>query len=217
MEGRRALNIPLLRRLLAAVGFLSAAVMVAAGATGLTLLVSAAAAGFALAVALVAVASNFEIWRRGPASDVRVNALRAYGSLRRNGLICALAYGWGAVAMQAVYLTPLTGLRWQHAWQYALAMALLAAGAVAFVRSLPLPVPRARAGASHKRFRLAVPLALAQALLAAGGLAFLAVSGKLASARADWAANRVFAALAVAILAVSMATVVSMKRTEPHA
>jgi hypothetical protein len=59
------------------------------------------------------------------------------------------------------------------------------------------------------RLRLAAPLAAAQGLVAAGGLAALALSGKLWSTRADWAANRVFAALAVAVLAISVAYLVA--------
>lgn len=115
--------------------------------------------------------------------------------------------------MQGLYWTPLTGLKWQHGWQYAAAMALLATGSALLSRTLRRTLPAAETAVANNHVRLAVPAAVSQGLIAAGGLAALIVSGKLWSVRADWAANRVFAGLAVAILAISVATVVTGLRS----
>lgn len=185
----------LARYLLVAIGVLSAATVMLGAYAALPDLATGGAAVFAFAVAMTAAIQT-----------------RSSRPLRANALLSALAYAWGAVAMQGAYLTPLTGLKWQHGWQYALAMALLAVGSLAFAG----PVGRGdRAGAERHfdaRLRLAAPLAGAQALIAAGGLAALAASGKLWSERADWVANRVFAGLALAILAISASYLVAGRR-----
>jgi hypothetical protein len=163
---------------------------------------------------MVTVAVNFEAWRRPGSADVRANAIAAYAIIRRNTLVAAIAYLWGALAMQGIYLRPLTGLHWQHAWQYAAVMVLLAALCLGFVRSMRTALAARRRDEWH--LRAALPLTLAQGAIAAGGLAALAVSGKLTAVRADWAANRVFAGLAIAILAIAMASVLSLRRASPR-
>lgn len=119
-------------------------------------------------------------------------------ALVTNARLLGFAYLWGALAMQGLYTTPLTGLKWQHGWQYGAAMLLLALLSLSFAWKLEAgsPVTRRRLAA------LAVPLALLQGLGAAFGLSVLAMTGKLFSGRADWAANQVFlfGALAVMIL-----------------
>lgn len=212
MTARRILNRRLFRRAFLGIGLASAAVMVWASATNRGLLVGAAAGIFAVAALVVAVLCNVEAWRRSPSPDADANALATYGALRLNALLSATAYGWGALAMQGMYLTPLTGLKWQHGWQYALAMALLGAGWLAVARTLRRGLHATRPLTWPTHFRWAGPLAIAQGLIAAGCLTWLIGSGKLWSLRTDWAANRVFAALAMAILALSVVTAVSQMR-----
>ncbi len=147
-------------------------------------IVLTAAGLFASAVVAVSIAANAPLWRDGrlvlSAHDEAVIALR------RNARLIAMSYGWGALAMQALYTTPLTGLRWQHGWQYALAMLLLAIGSYCYARGLD------NAEHQHTLIGLGAPLTIANSLLAAGGLVFLVGSGKLLLWRADWAANQVF-------------------------
>lgn len=206
----RSLNVRLFGRLYATIAVASSGCMILAAARDAALVVTYAAAAFALAAAAMALLSNVDPWRGPPAAGI--GALTASGRLRSNTRLAAIAYGWGAVTMQGLYLTSVTGLKWQHGWQYALAMALLAAASWAFVLSLQPAVPGQDPRGWRPHFRLALPLALGQALVAGGGLAALILSGKIFSTRADWAANRVFAALAVAILAISIGALVSHRR-----
>jgi hypothetical protein len=111
----------------------------------------------------------------------------------------AITYAWGAIAMLSVYT--LTGLRWYHAWQYGLAMALLAV--LLFLYAIAI-------GREGSRLRQRVFLLGALQLTAvqgAGALArvlFLIGSGKLATPKTDWAANRIFLAGGLAIAALSV-------------
>lgn len=211
---RRNLNVRLFRRLYAVAAVASSGCMILAASRDATLMVTLAAAAFAVTAVIVAVLSNVDPWR--DRAEV-IGALTASGRLRTNTRLAGIAYAWGAVAMQGLYLTPVTGLKWQHGWQYALAMALLAVASWAFARTLRPALPGKDPRGWRTHFRLALPLALGQVLVAGGGLAALALSGKVWSTRADWAANRVFAALAVAILAISIASLVSQRRLAPGA
>jgi hypothetical protein len=212
LRERRALNTRLFRRIFITVALLCATAMIVSAARRHGVYASTAAAVFALSATVAAVLSNFEAWRLAPPTETRSATVRTFWAIRRNTQIAAIAYAWGALTMQGIYLTPLTGLRWQHGWQYAAAMALLSGGCALFVRTLRPPVAGADPRGWQTHFRLAKPLALAQAGLAAGSLAVLSLSGKMAGQRADWAANRVFAALAVAVLAISIAAAVSIAR-----
>ncbi|MDX2158601.1 MAG: hypothetical protein SFW09_19040 [Hyphomicrobiaceae bacterium] len=210
----RALNMRLLRRTLVGVGLASIGAVVLGAATGLGPLVSAAAALFALAVSVVAVVTNFDVWRAPPAADPSARLRVAVGTLIANAWLGAIAYGWGALAMALLYMKPLTGLWWQHGWQYALAMGLLCVSSVAFASKLH---SAAAEGRPHAWTSLARALAAGQGLVAIGGLAFLGLSGKFAAQKADWTANRIFAALALSILAVSIAALVSQARSRSQA
>lgn len=119
---------------------------------------------------------------------------------RRNTRLSALTYAWAALGMHILYFTPLTGLRWQHGWQYGTAFALLAMGAFAYALFLG---DARRPVLARGLARLIAPLTTAQAVIAACGLAYLAGSGKMLSAKADWAANVVFAFASLAIMMVS--------------
>ncbi|MFV0296345.1 MAG: hypothetical protein ACK5JT_09540 [Hyphomicrobiaceae bacterium] len=212
MAEQRTLNKALIRRTVMVFAGISLVIMMFAAHGQNRPLVSAGAVLFAFAVSIGAVASNFESWRLPATLNPRAIAIRTYFAIQRNALLAAIAYAWGAAAMQGLHITPITGLWWQHCWVYAIAMLLLAAGNLAFSRTLPIPRRTERDGWDKLHYRVAWPLAFAQGAVAVGGLAYLALSGKLAADKVDWAANRIFAALAVAILAVSFATLVSLSR-----
>ena len=173
----------------------SVAGMVLGGAMQRLWTVILSAAAFAAMAITVSIATNAPHWQ----GDRRSTPDAAAGALRGNARIMAVTYAWGAIAMQALYTTPLTGLKWQHGWQYALLMLLFALGAFHVARALNDPRPERRA----PWVSAALPLAIGTALLSAGGLALLAVSGKLLLRRSDWAANQVFlfGALALMVLA----------------
>ena len=116
-----------------------------------------------------------------------------------HGLLQASAWGVGAASMLGVYL--LSGLKWQHGWQYGTGMALIALAALAFAR--------------QPRWLNAVAIAVAlQGMAAAIGIAVLAGSGKLASVKGDWAANIIFVAGGVAIAVLSVMAVAAHRRME---
>jgi len=177
--------------------------MVVSARDRLTASTAAFAAAFAFIIAVVALRTNLACWRAG--TSPRPGALEA---ARRNARLNMLTYAWGAVAMQALYITPLTGLRWQHGWQYASAFALLAAGAFAYVH-----LAGSDGAAMRNRLEaLAAPLAAVQAVFAAGGLAFMLGSDKLQTPKSDWAANIVFLSAAIAVLVVSTAALYTHRR-----
>lgn len=167
------------------------------------------AIAFVAAACAAFVRANGPSWR-GAALPRGEDASRL--AARRNARLAALTYAWASLAMQAVYTTPITGLRWHHGWQYALAFALLAVCAFAYARTLGRAPGLPLAARLHA---LATPLAAAQGLVAAGGLTYLAASGKLLLYRADWAANIIFVAAALAIMvltAISLRTHLALMR-----
>ncbi|MGE0699522.1 MAG: hypothetical protein AB7O57_10535 [Hyphomicrobiaceae bacterium] len=186
----------LLPSALAVSSLASALAMVAGARSGVTWIVTAAAAAFTVAAVIVAIAAERDV---GRANATRPDASR--DRLHAGAVTAAIAYAWGAVAMQGLYITPLTGLKWQHGWQYAAAMLLLACISIVIARRLRSSSPGLEATASL--------LAAGQAAVAGGGLIALVATGKLWSVRADWAANRVFAALAIAVLAISLSVLVA--------
>jgi hypothetical protein len=158
--------------------------------------VSGVAAGFfALAIVAVGLLVNRPLWDR---DAPRINEHAASVMARRNARLMAITYGWGAIAMLAAYT--LTGLRWYHAWQYGLAMALLAG--LLFIYAIA--IGREGSRLRQRPFLLgALQLTVVQGAGALGGALFLVASGKLATLRADWAANYIFLAGGLAIAALS--------------
>lgn len=112
---------------------------------------------------------------------------------RRNARLAALVYTWGAAAMFAVYT--LSPLRWRHAWQYGLGMALFAIGIAIYVYWSD------RAKPPHK---LPLQLTIMHFLAAVGGLIYLIGTNKLQTIKSDWAANEVFlwGGIGIAVLCV---------------
>ena len=182
-------------RLATGVSITASGAMMLAAATGYPRLVPIGAGAYTLAIIAIAVGLD-RASRTSPGSELRGTDLTAIELYSR---LLARVYLWGALAMQGLYTTQLTGLRWQHAWQYALAMALLALSARTFARQVSSPD-----AADRRQFvAFATPLSLVHALGGAAGLMFLVLSGKIASMRADWAANQVFfwGAAAVTVVA----------------
>ncbi|MGE0766729.1 MAG: hypothetical protein AB7L90_09720 [Hyphomicrobiaceae bacterium] len=214
-QGSEVANLggPFSHRVLAVTGVVSALAMIAAASLRQASAVTASATIFAIVASAVAVVWYRQAMRQPRSAEA--TPLPAAGALLHGSRLAAICYAWGAVAMQGLYLTPLTGLKWQHGWQYALVMALLATASVGFGRSLPGAPNGGSPARWATRFRWAVPLAGAQACVAGVGLAALLASGKLVSTRADWAANRVFAGLAVAVFAVSVASILIFLNLKP--
>jgi hypothetical protein len=152
-------------------------------------------AGISIAAsALIPLALISTAWRlnRTPFGDIATAA-------HHNGMLQAYAWGVGAMSMLGVYL--LSGLKWQHGWQYGCGMALIALVAFWFAR--------------QPRWLNAVAVLVGlQAMAAAIGLAVLAGSGKLASPKGDWAANIIFVAGGVAIAALSVMAVGAHRRAQ---
>jgi hypothetical protein len=162
------------------------AMMISARAE-LTSATSAFAAAFALNVVAASWLINARHWADTSPPDGSTS-LEPIHAARRNARLTGLTYAWAALGMLGLYTTPLTGLRWQHGWQYAAAFGLLSVAALAYTH-----LSGSRNAATRRRLqRLAGPLSAAQATLAAAGLAFLVMSGTLQSRRPDWAANVIF-------------------------
>lgn len=157
-----------------------------------------AAAAAALILVSAGLATNRTFWRQGQTVEPPIDATAA---LLTTTLLTTLTYAWASIALFAVYVG--TPLRWQHGWQYASAMALIAAGHVIYIRHLS---SMSDAGPAT---RPAVGLAGLQGAAAVTALAWLVASGKLATTKGDWAANQVFLAGGVAIAALSAIIVVT--------
>lgn len=152
-----------------------------AGKTGDTKLALAAAAAGALILIIGGVFGNALLWKTGREAEVP--------AARLNSALIGLGYAWGAASMFAVYL--LSGLKWQHGWQYGAGMAVIAAILFAYSHALATPNSPLRAPANMDIARVATAL---HAIAAAIGLLWLLFSGKLETTKGDWAANDIFMA-----------------------
>jgi hypothetical protein len=164
-----------------------------------------------LAVALFAVQMLFALLRtNAPFWSANARALRDTSialCVRRNTLLAALVYAWGAAAILALY--SLSSLSWRHWWQYGAAMALVAAAVFLYAQLL-----------TDENGTYRTPLALnalmwlsvAQGLAVTGVLIYLVASGKLFTMRSDWAANYVFATGSVTLAALSLVSVLTYLR-----
>jgi len=176
---------------------LSAGAMYAGAAYGYPALSAGAAGLFAVAVIAVAVRINRPFWGPNAISDAADQKLH---SIRRNARLAVLIYAWGAAAMFAVY--GLSGLQWRHGLQYASGMMLIAAAIFAFVHFAG-PESRLRRPEAVERAYL---LNIGHGIAAAGALLFLLLSGKLWAGKSDWAANHVFLAGTVSLIALCAIT-----------
>jgi hypothetical protein len=163
-----------------------------------------AASFFALTIVVIGWWVNRPCWSLDRTKPSESAALM---TARRNARLMAITYAWGAIAMLAAYT--LTGLRWYHAWQYGLAMALIALLLFLYAVAVGREDSRLR----QPSFLLgALQLATVQGAAAVGGVLFLIGSGKLVRLKADWAANHIFLAGGLAIASLSALTVVTQRR-----
>ncbi len=99
---------------------LSAGAMTYGVATNATLITVFAAMLYAFFVLIVAWRVNRPAWFA--TGENRSDIL--FHTMRRNTRLAALVYAWGAAAFFAIY--GLTGIRWQHGFQYGAGAALIA-------------------------------------------------------------------------------------------
>lgn len=131
----------------------------------------------------------------------------AVAASRINAQLIGTVYGWGGLAMLAVYM--ISGLKWQHGWQYGSGMLLIALALHAYAHMVAAP---ASPLATPHALTLSAMLVLAQAVAAAVALAILVASGKLATTKGDWAANHIFVAGGLAIVVVSVLAYATYRR-----
>lgn len=192
----------------------SIAAMVSGVAAGWPVLSWIASGLFTTALIAVAVDVNRPWWL--PLGE-RLEPDMAVMAAIRNARLMMLGYLWGSLALIFVYR--MTGLRWQHGLQYASAMALVAWLIIVYVHFV------ARPGSILRRpsaMLLATRLTLAHAAAALAGTTFLLTSGKIFSTKGDWAANQVFLAGGIAVVALSLISAYTqfrlgtLSRREPH-
>ena len=121
----------------------------------------------------------------------------------------ASTYGWGGLAMLAIYLG--TTLKWQHGWQYGSGMLLIAAALIFYAANVQKPNSPF---ASARMLKIAKALTVAQAGAAFTALSWLIASGKLATAKNDWAANHIFMAGGLAIVFISLLAIMTSPREQ---
>ena len=183
---------------------ISVVAMVAGVSYGEPLLAVAAAALFSAMVLVAGYLVNRPVWSLDPAQAQDDDASNA---ARRNARLMTIAFAWGAVAMFAVYT--LSELRWYHAWQYGLAMALL--GVFTFGYGLMIGGMR-NTERRAMLLRSGGMLTLVQGIAAVGGLLFLLQSGKLLLMRSDWPANLIFLFGGIAIAGLSAIAVITQRK-----
>jgi hypothetical protein len=180
---------------------LSIFVCVLAAARGSTVTLALAAGLFAVQVIFALTRINLPLWR-APG-----NRAADFEWAWSNTMLTALVYAWGATAMFTTY--SLTGLAWRHWWQYGAGMALLALGALWFAHQLATGRDGRAHARSHNFLLVMTGVQLAAVVIA---LAYLVSSGKLATEKADWAANVVFLAGGLTVAAISLASLYTYRR-----
>ena len=128
----------------------------------------------------------------------------------RNACLIAWTWGAGGISMLAVYL--LSGLKWQHGWQYGSGMVLIAGLGYVYARSL------GSRGSPMRRpqfLTAAALIAAAQGVAAIAGVMIIVMSGKVMSQRGDWAANIIFVAGGLTMTVLSAIAVRTWARLNP--
>lgn len=174
----------------------SIAAMVSGVAAGMPGLSWAGAGLFAVALVAVSIDVNRPWWAQA-GSDADLDL--AIAAAIRNARLMILGYLWGSLALFAIYR--LSGLRWHHGIQYAVGMAVIAWLILAYVHLIARSDSSLR---SPRALLLATRVSLAHGAGALAGIAFLIVSGKIHSIKSDWAANQVFLAGGLAVVALSL-------------
>jgi len=163
-----------------------------------------AVALFALQMLFALVRTNAPFW--GADAQAPKDTIIAL-CVRRNTLLAALVYAWGAAAILALY--SLSSLSWRHWWQYGAAMALVAAAVFLYAQLLTDEDGTYR---TPKALNALMWLSVAQGLAVIGVLIYLVGWGKLFSMRSEWAANYVFAAGSVTLAVLSLISVLTYLR-----
>jgi hypothetical protein len=169
--------------------------------SGLTL--ALAAALFALQMLFALLRTNAPYWGTPEQAETHGGAVMC---VRRNTVLAAIVYAWGAVAILAVY--SLSGLRWQHWWQYGAAMALVAIAVFIYAHLLTAEQATYR---HPKALSALMWLTVAQGLAVAGVVIYLITSGKLFTPRGDWAANYIFATGSITLAVLSLVAILSYR------
>jgi hypothetical protein len=182
----------------------SVAAMVSGAQSGVPSIVVVAALLYALAIIATAVEVNRPLWRL---DGVQVAPDAASVALRRNLRLLVLVYGWGAAAMFAVY--GLSGIRWQHGWQYGSVLALIALLFLLYVHTTggedgPLRTRRA--------LMIAQKLTVLHGAAAIAGLGYLIMTGKMASTKADWAGSVIFFAGSLAVAGLCLIAAITQSK-----
>jgi hypothetical protein len=178
---------------------LSVSAMVLGAGRGDRLVTALGAGALAIVVLATAVAINTPLWSADPEADGRPSAVKS--TIEANIWLAAFTYAWGASALFAIYT--LSELSWRHAWQYGAGAALAALGLVLLAQSL------------RRRTTVSLPplfLTGLHGLAATSWLVYLVGSGKLATLKGDWAANDVFLAGGLAIVAVCIVSAITQTR-----
>ncbi len=175
----------------AASGVITVVAIVLAADRGNAALSAAAAGMFTLTACWVALRLNAAQLAPTPADRRRRLASTNSGLL-------AAAFAWGGAAILAGYY--LTELFWHHAWQYGLAMALIAMALGWYCRRFR---DDGSALASPLMLKAAAYLSALNGLAALIGVALLIASGKLTSGKSDWLANHVFVAGGIVVVLIS--------------
>jgi len=168
-----------------------------------------AVALFALQMLFALVRTNAPFWKSDTGAEPYATVALC---VRRNTLLAALVYAWGAAAILALY--SLSGLNWRHWWQYGAAMALVAAAVFFYAHLLTDEKGSYR---TPKALNALMWLTIAQCLAVIGVLVYLVGWGKLATPRSDWAANYVFAAGSLTLAALSAISVATYRRLKSRA
>jgi hypothetical protein len=174
-------------------------VLAATRDAGVTL--ALAAALFGLQVLFVLARINAPLW--SDANPMPADADWAWS----NTVLTALVYAWGAAAMFSIYA--LSGLRWQHWWQYGAGMTLLAVAALFCANYL---VGGRGRYTPAKSLAILMGVTVAQTIAVAGALVYFFAAGKLYTTRADWAANDVFLTGGFTVGIVSIVSLLAYRR-----
>jgi hypothetical protein len=174
----------------------SIAAMVSGVAAAMPGLSWAGAGLFCAALVAVAIDVNRPWWSQAGSAEDHDLAISA---AIRNARLMILGYLWGSLALFSIYR--LSGLRWHHGIQYAVGMAAIAWLILLYVHLVARPGSSLR---TPKALHLATRASLAHGAAALAGIAFLLLSGKIHSIKGDWAANQVFLAGGIAVVALSL-------------
>jgi hypothetical protein len=175
--------------------------------SGFTLGLAVALFGLQMLFALVR--TNAPFWRTGqePATYAAVALC-----VRRNTLLAALVYAWGAAAILAIY--SLSGLNWRHWWQYGAAMALVAGAVFLYAHLLTDEQGSFR---TPKALNALMWLTVAQGLAVVVVIVYLINSGKIVTPRSDWAANYIFAAGSLTLAVLSAISILTYRHLKKRA